>query len=109
MWFTDDSSGIGGLFKILNWATKAKTSGPKYGYHVNSSKSVVVVEKGTERRVEQILASTVFKGAKVQLGAVFLGGHVGDKGKATQYVQSKVETLSAGLQKLCDMGRESPQ
>ena len=108
LWYADDGNGIGAFKSTIAWATLAKTKGVKYGYYINTIKSVIIVQPGDEERVRTLLLDTPFADAEIRTGTAFVGGYVGDAQGQKEYIDSKAKEWVRALKQMVDIGCESP-
>ena len=89
VWFAaDDAAAAGSLVDLLIWWKQLLTLGPGYGYHVNASKSWLVVK---EESFEE--ACTLFKGTSLRItteGRPYLGAPLGSPEFESAFLEDKV-------------------
>ena len=90
LWFANDASAGGRLHLLWTWWDRLADLGPAYGYHVNSSKTWLVVKADYLSEAERI-----FDGSGVHVtctGKRHLGTALGTGSFIKEYVQEKVTT-----------------
>jgi hypothetical protein len=117
-WLADDASAVGKIDGLKIWFDKLVTMGEKYGYHVNESKTWIVIKN--ESLVEK--AKTVFKNTQIKfttVGKRYLGSYV-STGNAEccqnspncqtqdEYCQTKVSEWCNQLEKLSYIAKTNP-
>lgn len=75
MWYADDSACVGSLDDIMSWFEELVKEGPKYGYHPEPAKSVLVVKPDFKDKAEALFGKF---GIKIVSGNRFLGGYIGE-------------------------------
>ena len=113
-WYADDAA-AGGLLKSLRvfWDLLI-LHGPKYGYHPKPSKTFLVVKTG-----QYDLAVQIFEGTGVQItgngadldhkaGHRHLGAAVGSDNFVSAYLDSKVASWAAQVERLSDVAATQP-
>ena len=105
-WYADDSSCVGELSSVRRWFDKLLIGGPAYGYFPEPSKTVLVVGSSDLER-----ASDLFRdlGISVVTGSRFLGGFVGERSLAADFVSNKVRVWCECIQSLSDVAISEPQ
>ena len=78
VWYADDAGIYGKLQDIRRVYLDLATKGPKWGYIPEPSKSILVIREESFESAKNILGDLNFK---VQSGARYLGGFVGDEKK----------------------------
>ena len=69
-----------------------QTIGPKYGYHLKSIKSHLIVKSEFMQLANEIFANSHVHVQIISTGERHLGAVIGDKSYKTEYVQSKGAT-----------------
>jgi hypothetical protein len=71
-WYADDAQAAGQLENLRQWWDKIAAHGPGYGYHANSSKTILVVKPEKMDEAKRIFESTgiIIKEGTRDLGAV---------------------------------------
>ena len=88
VWYADDATASGELFKIRSWWEHLVEIGPQYGYFQNASKAWMVVKK---EKFEE--AQVVFEGTGVNImqeGKRYLGVILGTRTFTENFVSEKV-------------------
>ena len=104
--FADYASASGRLHLLRTWWDRLADLGPAYGYHVNSSKTWLVVKADYLSEAERI-----FDGSGVRVtctGKRHLGAGLGTGSFIKEYVQEKVATWTAELDKLASIAKSEP-
>ena len=91
-WYADDSSCVADLPLLKAWFDELLCKGPNYGYHLESSKMVLIVGPSDVQE-----ASALFRdlGIRVVSGGRFLGGYIGESGLTADFVSTKVQICFA--------------
>ena len=97
VWYADDASVCGELVKIQDWFNRLMQLGPKYGYHPEPRKTVLVVDDAFVDKAESIFSSY---GVKVVQSCRYLGGVIGNEEGRIQYVREVVDQWLMKLKKL---------
>ena len=106
LWFADDATAGGRLHPLRTWWYKLADVGPAYGYHVNNSKTWLVVKAEHVSEAERIFDGT---GVRVTCtGKRHLGAALGTGTFIKEYVQEKVVMWKAELDKLASIAKPSP-
>ena len=108
VWYADDSSACGSFIQLLHWWNRLCEIGPRYGYHPNARKTILIV-KNPEELIE---AETLFKHLGVKIttsGERHLGAVVGSKEFREEYIKEKVEKWMVDIDQLADVAMEEPQ
>jgi hypothetical protein len=79
---------------------------PWYGYHPESSKSIVVVGRNNLERAHVYFADFTFK---VQTGNRYLGGFVGEDEERDEWLESKISTWVNSIKQLTAVAGPYPQ
>ena len=106
-WYADDASAAGSILSLRESWDALVSTGPSYGYHVNPSKTHLIVKDKHRPTANSIFGDTDVKitsDGKPHLGAV-----LGTSSFTKLYVKSKVETLSEELDKLASIAETNPQ
>ena len=106
VWYADDASVCGKLVKIQDWFNRLMQLGPKYGYHPEPRKTVLVVDDAFVDKAESIFCSS---GVKVVQSCWYLGGVIGNEGGRIQYVREVVNQWLLKLKKLTTIAEQQPQ
>ena len=94
-WYADDAAATGKILDLRSWWNDLSEKGPSYGYHVNASKTWLVVKKEFFSHAEKIFADTKVK--ITSEGHPHLGAPLGTPGYVSQYVSEKVEQWAEEL------------
>jgi hypothetical protein len=105
--FADDASAAGKLEVVLAWVQALMEEGPKYGYHPEPSKSVLVVKAGLEERAKVVFKD--FPGLEIVSHHKFLGGCLGAREGVLEWVEQQVDTWVKCVQHLARAARKFPQ
>ena len=105
-WYADDSSCVGELSSVRRWFDRLLIDGPASGYFPEASKTVMVVGSSDLER-----ASDLFRdlGVSVVTGSRFLGGLMGERSLAADFVSNKVMVWCECIQSLSDVAIGEPQ
>ena len=106
-WFADDATAAGSISKLRDWWDALATLGPMFGYHVNASKTHLVVKDSLLST-----ASAVFADTKVNItsdGRPHLGVALGTSSFTEVFVKRKVEGWSEELLHLSSIAETHPQ
>ena len=106
VWFADDSAGAGKISALHEWYKYLCTEGSMFGYHVNGSKSWLIV-KTQDLAAE---ANDIFEG-KVNVttdGKRHLGAVIGSKEYKDQYCEQKVAKWKEELELLSTIAKSHP-
>ena len=103
--FADDLTGIGQIDALKNWWDKLLDIGKYVGYHVNESKSCLIVKS---QHLEY--ASQVFSGSNIIIteGHRHLGAVIGNETSKEIYVSEKVSEWIAQLEQLIKIAKTQP-
>ena len=105
--YTDDIGGGAKLTTLRVWWDKIERYGPSFGYFPKASKSWLVVKEEKHDEALEIFAGT---GIKVTTeGRKYLGGFVGTKQGAEDYVQELRDEWIEQLEVLTDIAKSEPQ
>ena len=107
VWFADDSTAAGKLHALLAFFEMLISEGVKYGYHVNSGKSWLVIKDPCD--IER--ATELFKSHDIKItsdGHRLLGAVIGSTCFREEYVNSKVSTWCTELENLCSIAKSQP-
>ena len=88
VWFTDDATAGGELSSLRSWWDHIVRLGPDYGYHVNATKTWLIVN---ESILEEV--TTLFEGTGVAMtveGRQHLGAAIGTPAFIQNYAQKKM-------------------
>ena len=105
-WYADDSSCIGELSFIRQWFDRLLSGGPAYGYFPEPSKTVLVVRSSYLQKANDLFHDL---GVRVVTGSRFLGGFVGERSLAADFVSNKVKVWCNCIQQLSDVALVEPQ
>ncbi|CAB4008017.1 Hypothetical predicted protein [Paramuricea clavata] len=107
VWFADNSTAAGKLRALLAFFEMLISEGVKYGYHVNSGKSWLVIKNPCD--IER--ATELFKSHDIKItsdGHRLLGAVIGSTCFREEYVNSKVSTWCTELENLCSIAKSQP-
>ena len=105
-WYAEDSSCIGELSSVRRWFDQLLSEGPAYGLFPEPSKTVLVVQASILQRARDLFHDL---GVKVVTGSRFLGGFVGERSLAADFVSEKVKIWCNCIQQLSDVAIIEPQ
>ena len=105
VWLADDSAGGGKIPSLYSWYVALCKEGMTYGYHVNGSKSWLIVKS-------QILASEAEQGfgSTVNItteGKRHLGGVIGSTDYKEEYCNEKVNKWREEIEVLSDIAKSA--
>ena len=106
VWFEDDYAGAGRIKVLYDWYKYKSKEGRKYAYHVNGSKSWLIVNS------QQLMseAELVFAG-EVNIsteGKRHLGAVIGSKNYKAQYYNKKISEWKEELTRLTEIAKNQP-
>ena len=103
VWYADDSSGGGRLRALRTWWDGLTEQGEAYGYHLNASKSLLLVK---ERAYDEAVALFADTGVQiVRDGCRHLGAALGTPEFVSRFVESKVTNWTCQVSRLSDFTR----
>ena len=105
-WFADDAACGGRLRRLRSWWDALVQKGQAFGYYPNPSKTLLVVKPA---RVSE--AREVFDGTGIQIrteGREYLGGYVGQKEPAEEYMQEKIKEWIKEVERLAKFAKSHP-
>ena len=107
LWYADGASAAGRVETLRDWWNALVTHGPKFGYHVNPSKTHLVVKDN-----HCSTATSVFGDTQVQItreGKPHLGAALGTSPSFTKlYVKGKVDKWAEELSLLSSIAQTNP-
>ena len=107
-WYADDTTAAGKIARLREWWDALVTHGPTFGYHVNPSKTHLII-KGSHLSA----ASSVFGDTQVKItseGRPHLGAALSTTSSFPElYVKCKVERWCEELLQLCSIAHTHPQ
>jgi hypothetical protein len=105
-WYADDAQASGQLIQLRIWWDLIVSKGSGYGYHANSSKTILIVKP---ERVED--AKILFGDTDIVLsdGARDLGAAIGSTSFKEKYVSKKISTWCSQIESLSKIAISSPQ
>ena len=106
LWYADDSSGAGKLRALRRWWDDVDETGKPYGYHVNASKTLLLVKPDLLN-----LAHSVFAGTGIEVvtdGARYLGAAIGTPDFIAGYTAGKVQDWQQELMRLSEIATTEP-
>ena len=107
IWYADDDAAAGELLPLRGYWDCIVEEGPRYGYHPNAMKTVLLVRPHLMERAQE-----VFAGTDVRIrsdGVRYLGGAIGDQQFRENFVKSRVEELSTLVRRLAGLAVTQPQ
>ena len=105
-WYADDSSCTAKLIDLCVWFDKLYDIGPKYGYHPEPEKCILIVDADHEAEAKSMFQHL---GIKVVNGYGFLGGFIGDRETTKQFLDNKTTGWVNNLVKLSKAAESQPQ
>ena len=93
-WYADDGAGMAPIPSLLQFFDHLTVLGPKYGYFLEKSKLILIVESKEMVRAKELSGSYSFD---VTTGTRYLGSFIGEKGAQTEWIKGKVEKWAKGL------------
>ena len=106
LWYANDASAGGTLPELREWFNLLCSHGPAFGYHLEPTKSFVVV---TDRWKNDAAAIFGDLGIQVVTGRRFLGDFIGSHCERDEYVMSKVRRWVGHLDLLSEAALTQPQ
>ena len=95
IWYAEDGTGVGKLQRLREWWDMLSEQGPKYGYHANARKTILVVKPQHETKARSIFETTGIE--IVTSGTRHLGAALGTEDFAAEYVKSnQIKSNSVG-------------
>ena len=107
VWLADDATGGGTLENLKAWWDRVIVEGKKFGYHVNESKSWLILKRDTD--LER--AKLVFSSDKINFstdGQRHLGAVLGSESFKKEYVSQKVQKWCDEISKLSEFAKSQP-
>ena len=107
VWLADDAVGAGRLAKLREWWDILVTHGIMFGFHVNESKSWLILKNADA--IDE--ASELFQGTGLNIttsGRRHLGAALGNDDFRSSYVSEKVKGWSEEIEKLTEMAVSEP-
>lgn len=106
VWFADDAAAGASITAVRRWWDMLRELGPAFGYHVNSSKTWLLVKPEMEHAAERAFAGT---GVNVTMrGVSHLGAPLGEPAFIEEMTASKVCRWVEDLTKLSDFALSQP-
>ena len=105
-WYADNATATGNITNLRSWWDKLVSMGPAYGYHVNASKTWLVVKEP-----HHSAAISSFGNTQVNItteGKPHLGAALGTQTYIDQYVIHKVQLWSSELKRLSSIATSQP-
>jgi len=99
-WYADDSSCIGELSSVRRWFDRLLFEGPAYGYFPEPCKTVLVVQPSDMQKATDMFHDL---GVKVVSSSRFLGGFVGERSLAADFVSNNVKAWCNCIQQLSEV------
>ena len=106
-WYADDATAAGKIRKLKDWWNALVSLGPKFGYHVNASKTHLITKE-----CHRATADAVFGDTEVKITAdkkLHLGASLGTTSFTELYVKNKVEKWCKELLHLSSIAETHPQ
>ena len=107
VWFADDATGGGGLKSLHEWWLQIIELGKKYGYHVKSSKSWLILKDPA--KCEE--AKRLFADSPINItcdGKRHLGAAIGTDAFKEEYVSGMVSQWCTHIKKLTTIAQSQP-
>ena len=108
VWLADDATGAGKLLDLREWWDTIIQHGSKLGYHVNETKSWLIVKEGS--KMEE--AKSIFAGTAIKFtseGKRHLGASIGSHDFRVAYATEKVKNWCEEVEKLAEYAKSQPQ
>ena len=106
-WFADDSSVAGRLRAVREWWDSLSSLGVAYGYHLNPTKSILLVKPGRYHEALDLFANT---GVQERMdGCRHLGAALGTAPFVEEYLADRVSGFLGQVNKLCGFAESQPQ
>ncbi|KAL5266928.1 hypothetical protein ACHWQZ_G004092 [Mnemiopsis leidyi] len=104
VYYADDGAGGGDLDTVNRFWEALKSEGPKYGYLVNPSKTVLLVKPGFENA-----AKTKFTDINITVeGHQYLGSYIGTNEGKEKFVKKEVKRWSKDIEGLSSLAESEP-
>ena len=108
VWLADDATGAGTVDKLRHWWEMILSEGRKYGYHVNASKSWLILKDPSKLDYVNTLFSDT--GIKVTTeGKRHLGAALGSDSFVKSYAEDKVSEWCNEIRSLTKIATSQPQ
>ena len=107
VWLADDATGAGKLPKLREWWDLVIKDGSNLGYHVNESKSWLILKNPDDIETAQ----HIFNGSNINVttsGKRHLGAALGSHDFKTKYIEEKVSKWCEEIQNLADIAKSQP-
>ena len=107
VWFADDATGGGNLYKLRKWWDEIKESGTKYGYHVKPSKSYLILKDSS--KLDE--AKQLFETSPINIttdGKRHLGAAIGSEEFKDEYINNKVNEWCKQVKGLANIAKSQP-
>jgi len=107
VWLADDATGAGKLPRLREWWDLVITEGVKLGYHVNESKSWLILKNPNEMEA----AKRTFEGSHINMttsGKRHLGAALGSQDFKTEYITEKVNKWCSEIKQLAEIAQSQP-
>jgi hypothetical protein len=106
VWLADDSAGGGKITALYSWYKTLCDEGKKFGYHVNGSKSWLIVKSKTiASEAEHVFGEEVNITCE---GKRHLGAVVGSQGYKDEYCNEKIAQWKAEIETLSEIAKSQP-
>ncbi len=106
VWYADDATAAGRISNLRSWWDKVIEIGPAYGYHINASKTWLIVKEP-----HLSAAASTFENTQVNItteGKPHLGAALGTQAYSDHYVNHKVQQWSSELKRLSSIANSQP-
>ena len=107
VWLADDATGAGTLANLKQWWDTIVVQGVKFGYHVNASKSWLIIKNSAQLP----LAQQIFSDTAIQFsttGKRHLGAAIGSQDFRTQYSREKIRKWQSEVERLSQFAKTEP-
>lgn len=106
VWYADDAGIYGTLRDIRRIYLKLSTIGPVWGYIHEPTKSILVIQEESFDNANVQLGDLNFR---IQSGARYLGGYIGDEVKKEAWSEEKVHVWGNAIGAMILIARYQPQ
>ena len=106
IWFADDSTATSDCTALRKWWDLLCTSGPKFGYHPNASKSFLIVKEPYIDKAKKIFQDTNV--IITSQGARHLGAALGSSDFIHHFVKLKVSQWIGEIERLAKFASSQP-
>ena len=105
-WYADDSACLAQLLLVREWFDRLMVEGPKYGYFPKPEKCYLIVHPDFILQADNIFRDL---GIKVVTGQRFLGGFIGTASDVECWLQGKIASWVAAVEKMSHVAIHEPQ